>query len=296
MLDLDKSYKNIIKPAVTAAGYECIRADEIQHSGVIDVPMYEMLLAADLVVADLSTANLNAIFELGVRHALKPRGTIIMAESKFTIPFDANHIVVRHYEHLGPDIGFNEVMRMREVLTTLANAMKDGDAIDSPVYYLIADLEEPRRGKTTITNKPRQSIMVGDDTYAAKLQTAREAMDGGSFAPARKILQEIYEEQTAPGVDGKVKQAPAAIVQQLALATYKAGEAKAKTGGVDQALAGYNEAEDLLRQLDIRKTTDPETLRLWSEVHKQRAQVATRLPGERRDDLIKAIDAAERPS
>ncbi|HKN28255.1 MAG TPA: hypothetical protein VJY34_10360 [Roseiarcus sp.] len=90
MLDLDKSYKNIIKPAVTAAGYECVRADEVQHSGVIDVPMYEMLFAADLVVADLSTANLNAIFELGVRHALKPRATIIMAESKFTIPFDAS--------------------------------------------------------------------------------------------------------------------------------------------------------------------------------------------------------------
>ena len=69
VLDLDKSYKNMIKPAVVAAGYDCVRADEIQHSGVIDVPMYEMLFAADLVVADLSTANLNAIFELGVRRA-----------------------------------------------------------------------------------------------------------------------------------------------------------------------------------------------------------------------------------
>ena len=102
VLNLDKSYKNIIKPAVTAAGYECIRADEIQHSGVIDVPMYEMLFSADLVVADLSTSNLNAIFELGVRHALKPWATIIMAENKFTIPFDANHIVVSHYEQPAP--------------------------------------------------------------------------------------------------------------------------------------------------------------------------------------------------
>ncbi len=55
VLDLDKSYHNIIKPAVEAAGYDCVRADEIQHSGVIDVPMYEMLYSADLVVADLST-------------------------------------------------------------------------------------------------------------------------------------------------------------------------------------------------------------------------------------------------
>ena len=30
-----------------------------------------------------------------MRHALKPRATIIIAESKFIIPFDANHIVVR---------------------------------------------------------------------------------------------------------------------------------------------------------------------------------------------------------
>ena len=40
-LDLDKSYRNIIKPAVIAAGLECTRADEIPHAGVIDVPMYE---------------------------------------------------------------------------------------------------------------------------------------------------------------------------------------------------------------------------------------------------------------
>ena len=91
-----------------------------------------MLFGADLVVADLSTANLNAIFELGVRHALKPRATVIMAESKFTIPFDANHIVVRHYEHLGPDIGFEETMRMRGELTTLINALKIGTLSTAP--------------------------------------------------------------------------------------------------------------------------------------------------------------------
>src|SRR5580700_4228135 len=180
VLDLDKSYKNIIKPAVTAAGYECIRADEIQHSGVIDVPMYEMLFAADLVVADLSTANLNAVFELGVRHALKPRATIIIAENKFTIPFDANHIVVRHYEHLGPDIGFDEVIRMRTVLTTLATALKGGDAVDSPVYTVLTDLQRPTRPATTTIGMAATAAVqpqFSGDSYATMLQTAREAID-----------------------------------------------------------------------------------------------------------------------
>src|SRR5580693_543198 len=297
VLALDKSYKNIIKPAVTAAGYECIRADEIQHSGVIDVPMYELLFAADLVVADLSTANLNAIFELGVRHALKPRATIIMAESKFTIPFDANHIVVRHYEHLGPDIGFDETIRMRGELTTLINALTGGDAVDSPVYTLLPDLQRPTRPATTKLSMAATAAVQpqsSGDSYATMLQTAREAIDAGAFDFAKKKLQDIYKDQTTLGADGKPKTARPRVIQQLALATYKAGEAKAKTEGPDRALAGYAEAEALLRQLDAETTTDPETIGLWSAIHKRRAEMATRSPDERKQDLTEAIRAAER--
>jgi hypothetical protein len=296
VLDLNKSYKNIIKPAVTAAGYECVRADEIQHSGVIDVPMYEMLFSAELVVADLSTSNLNAIFELGIRHALKPRATIIMAESKFTIPFDANHIVVRHYEHLGPDIGFDEANRMQGELTTLINALKGGDAVDSPVYTMLPDLQRPTRPAATKMSvaaaaaRPQSS----EDSYATKLQMARDATDGGDFDFAKKILQGIYTEQTAPGADGKPKAARPFVIQQLALATYKAGETKAKTDGPEPALAGYSEAEALLRQLNAETTTDPETIGLWSAIHKRRAETATRSPDERKQDLSEAIRAAER--
>lgn len=300
VLDLDKSYKNIIKPAVAAAGYNCIRADEIQHSGVIDVPMYNMLFSADLVVADLSTANLNAIFELGVRHALKPRATVIMAENKFTIPFDASHIVVRRYEHLGPDIGFDEVMRMREVLTNLATALRSGADVDSPVYVAMPNLEKPVliavATAAARAAAPAAQAIAPEDSYASKLETAREAIDTGAFEFAQKILLGIYKEQTAPlpGGDEKPRQARPGIVQQLALATYKAGEAKAKTGGVGLALAGYAEAEALLGELDVETTTDPETLGLWSAIHKRRAEIATRSPEEQRKDLDEAIRAAER--
>ena len=79
LLDLDKTYRIIIKPAVDKAGLKCIRADDVKHSGSIDVVMYDLLLSADVVVADLSTSNANAIYELGVRHALRPATTIIIA-------------------------------------------------------------------------------------------------------------------------------------------------------------------------------------------------------------------------
>src|SRR5262245_2513992 len=116
--DLDKTYRNIIKPAAETAGYACERADEIQHAGVIDVPMYERLLTADLVIADLSTANVNAFFELGVRYALRPKTTIVMAEKNFEMGFDMGHVVIRKYEHLGPEIDYEEVERAKAELIT----------------------------------------------------------------------------------------------------------------------------------------------------------------------------------
>jgi hypothetical protein len=74
-LDLDKTYKNIIQPAVENADYRCVRADEIRDSKIIDKSMYALLMKADLVIADISTSNPNAIYELGVRHAVKPYST-----------------------------------------------------------------------------------------------------------------------------------------------------------------------------------------------------------------------------
>jgi hypothetical protein len=294
-LDLDKTYQNIIKPAVTDAGYECERADEILHSGVIDVPMYDRLFGAELVVADLSTANLNAIFELGIRHAMKPRTTIIIAESKFKIPFDASHIVVYSYEHLGPDIGYSETIRMRAELTNLANALKNGRAADSPVHVALSDLQPPTRAAPPPASfAPAAQAAAPADTYAMKLQIAHDAMTHGDFSVAKSVLRGVYDEQTAPGADGAPKPARPFVVQQLALATYKAAEADAKTAGPDTALVGYAQAEELLRKLDFETTTDPETLGLWSAIHKRRAEMESRPAAQRLEDAEEAVHAAER--
>src|SRR5258705_7019155 len=99
--------------------------------------MYEQLFKADVVVADLSTSNKNAFYELGVRHALRPFTTVIVAEDGIkAFPFDVNHIAVRQYHHLGEDIGFEEVMRFRGLLTNAINEIlnKKPRDNDSPVY------------------------------------------------------------------------------------------------------------------------------------------------------------------
>ena len=113
LLDLDATYESIIEPAVTAAGLRCIRADRMLNAGMIDTRMYEMLLRADLVIADISTGNVNAVYELGVRHVLRPYTTILMQEQDAVFHFDLAHVSTFTYQHMGGDIGSREANRKK---------------------------------------------------------------------------------------------------------------------------------------------------------------------------------------
>lgn len=139
-LDLDKSFRVIIKKAIEDAGLECIRADNVIHSGVIDKPMYELLLNADVVVADLSTSNANAIYELGVRHALRPHTTIVLAEDKFKFPFDLGHVSIQKYQHLGTGIDAEVAEEARAQLRQKIETLAATPAVDSPVYTFLPAL------------------------------------------------------------------------------------------------------------------------------------------------------------
>lgn len=154
-LDLDKSYRVLIEPAVRLAGLECIRADKFIHSGTIDKPILEFLYKADLVIADLSTSNPNVLYELGVRHALRPSTTILIAESHFEIPFDLSHVLVRKYEHLGKGIDAEEAHRFCEELRKAIVNLLEQPCVDSPVYATIPDLQPPVLIPPTVESKAK---------------------------------------------------------------------------------------------------------------------------------------------
>src|SRR5690606_22727738 len=97
----------------------CVRGDEILESGIIDKSMYALLIHADLVIADITTFNPNAIYELGIRHAARPFSTIVMKEKDGNIPFDINHNKTFTYSHMGEDIGSKEAERSVKALSSL---------------------------------------------------------------------------------------------------------------------------------------------------------------------------------
>ena len=50
-------------------------------SGVIVPQLFKSIYSADLVIADVSCQNPNVYYELGVRHSLRPRGTLLIRRS-----------------------------------------------------------------------------------------------------------------------------------------------------------------------------------------------------------------------
>ncbi len=105
--------------------------------------MYQQLLSADIVIADLSTSNVNAFYELGIRHALKPRTTIIISEELLSYPFDLNHIVINKYTHLGDNIDYFEVLRFQKYLAETIDKVLASETPDSPVYTYLDGLMPP---------------------------------------------------------------------------------------------------------------------------------------------------------
>jgi hypothetical protein len=263
-LDLDKTYRIIIKKAVEEAGLECIRADDIKHSGLIDVPMYELLLEADIVVADLSTANPNAIYELGVRHALRPHTTIIMAESQFKFPFDLSHIVIRPYEHLGKGIDAEHAEKVREELKAAIKKLLDQPDVDSPVYRFLPQLRAWNAGVAPILEAVVGAVAEGappaaaaaaaggaESSIAELMETFREAKKDSEWSSAIRSLNKLIAKRPNDSY----------FQQQLALATYKSKKP-------DPVMA-LNAAKEVLQKLRPHESTDPETLGLWGAVHKR---------------------------
>jgi hypothetical protein len=65
-------------PVIQALGYHPVRADQDTGALVI-TQMLERLYFADLVLADMTIANVNVYYEVGIRHAAKEKGCVLLA-------------------------------------------------------------------------------------------------------------------------------------------------------------------------------------------------------------------------
>jgi hypothetical protein len=83
-------YGNYIKPILTRYDWISNMAEEIHEEREIISIVWEQVLRADLIIADLTARNPNVFYELGYAHALGKR-TILLTQSMHDVPFDLRH-------------------------------------------------------------------------------------------------------------------------------------------------------------------------------------------------------------
>lgn len=250
-LDLDMTYNNIIKPSVKKAGYECARADEIKDSGIIDKSMYALLIQADLVIADISTYNPNAIYELGIRHAVRPYSTIIMKEREGKIPFDIDHTRIFQYSHMDEDIGVTEAKRCQMELISLIDNLTKHQEVDSPFYEYIRGISPPILPKEEYKSIIRE-LSERESHIFALVERAKELMSDNDFIQAQKYWGKACE---------KAESEPY-FIQQKALCVYKSKFPSEKIALMD--------ALRIINELDPDgNTNDPETLGITGSIYKR---------------------------
>ena len=140
-IDFDQVAKELIGEALGAIGAEGRETLDIFESGNIRVDMFRRLLTADIVVADLSISNANVYYEIGIRHALREHGTVMIRCDADAFPFDLQTDRYFTYDRNDPKASLPQLIET--LRATQDKAHKDYSAKDSPVFASLPKLEEP---------------------------------------------------------------------------------------------------------------------------------------------------------
>lgn len=89
-IDFDKVDRALIAPALQACKLDGNTTAEVVGAGSIHQDMFQLILQEELVLCDITVSNPNVFYELGVRHALRKRRTVLIkgTPSADSMPFD----------------------------------------------------------------------------------------------------------------------------------------------------------------------------------------------------------------
>lgn len=211
-------FEEVISPACTAFGLEPVRADMIARSGEIPEQIFRQLRDCAVVIADLTGANPNVMYELGLRHTTG-RVTIQIGE-KGRLPFDVAAIrtimfrrteagLVQARKDLSKSLAANldtggdpvtatriwfEALALQQQAAEVAYAEVDGSTVeedDAPGF--LERLAEMEAGMQSLAQTMTAAVSITQDisaVYSGATDSVRQADATGGGATARLAIAE----------------------------------------------------------------------------------------------------------
>lgn len=165
-IDFEKVQKELIEPALSHLKLEGGTTGKIFEAGSIQEDMFSLLLRADLVIADITIHNANVFYELGIRHALRDRKTILIkCPGVSDTPFD-----ILGYKYLAYDRN-TPGATLPELIQTIRETT-DANRVDSPVFKMLPKLKA----------QDYEKFIAVPEGFADEVRIAREADQPGKLS------------------------------------------------------------------------------------------------------------------
>lgn len=197
LIDFDTVYRDFIQPAIEAAAMEPIRVDE---ETITAKPTRERLIFFDYVIADLTMANYSVLYQLGIRHALKPATTITVFSSISPPPVDATMLPGMAYEY-DSDKQLTNLNRNTATLTNQLLHAKDQSVPDNSLFQLVDGTTFQNIVAHEKTDVFRDQVTY-NETLKTRLAQAREKIgkEGDRVQAVDAIVSGLAIENEETGV------------------------------------------------------------------------------------------------
>jgi len=183
-IDFDEVEKALISPALDQVGLTGGTTQEFIQQGNIRSDMFRQLLAADLVIVDISIHNANTFYELGIRHALRDQYTVMIKSRERGDPhvFDLKADRYLPYDPEAPAASIDSLVRT--IRATLIN-----ESADSPVFQLLPGLTSFDPGKVVVVPlRFREKVELAAQDSAALVHLCEEVAGEAWETEALRII------------------------------------------------------------------------------------------------------------
>jgi predicted nucleotide-binding protein len=205
-------YAQVLLPLLASYGYEVVRADKLTRPGSITEQIVELLIGADLVVADLTGRNPNVMYELGVRHA-NGQPVILMIAADESLPFDVAGMrtIVFDRDAAGME-------RLREQLAETIEYVAASGKAESPVsaFRQLQELKEPDSAGSKAAEGVDPIVLSNVlKSIEQRLDALQNNMDSLAHKPDREHPEYSRDVFIVHGHDGELKNELARFLEKL---------------------------------------------------------------------------------
>jgi hypothetical protein len=180
-IDFNALWDKAYFPLLQELGYQPVRADQETGSLIIN-QMLERLYFSDLVLADMTIPNGNVYYEIGLRHAARKEGCVLLAADWSRPLFDVAQMRMVRYPLPKGDLDDELAKTIRDALRPAIDKMKRGA---SPFYEALPGYPQTVDERTRAGIRDQVEMLAA---FQAEMRALREAPPGSRLDLAREAV------------------------------------------------------------------------------------------------------------